>query len=52
MLVEVCPKLRICFDIFQNIFELQSLEDKSLSRLWEYNCFDFLNSMISLFRRV
>ena len=33
MLVEDCPILRICFDVFQKVFELQSLEDKSLSRL-------------------
>ena len=33
MLVEVCPIIRICFDVFQKVFELPSLEDESLSRL-------------------
>ena len=33
MLVDVCPILRIGFDVFQKVFKLQSLEDKSLSRL-------------------
>ena len=33
MLVEDCPILRTCFDVFQNVFELQSLEDKRLSKL-------------------
>ena len=33
MLVEFCPILRICIDVFQKVFDLQSLEDKSLTIL-------------------
>ena len=33
ILVESRPKFMICFVVFQNVFELQSPGDKSLSRL-------------------
>ena len=47
-------KFKIFFDVLQNVFELQSPEDKRLSRLLCYDCFDFLSSLITfkLFRRV
>ena len=33
ILVESLHKFKMCFDVFQNVFELQSPEDKSFSRL-------------------
>ena len=51
-LVEVLLLLKICFKVFQNVFELQSSEESSLSSFSTYSCLDFLNSLITVLRSV
>ena len=51
-IVEVLPLSKNCFEVFQNVYELQSSEESSLSSFLKYSCFDFLNSLITVLRSV
>ena len=36
-LVEILPLSNVCFEVFQNVLELQSSEERSLSSLFEFS---------------
>ena len=50
--VKVLPLLKNCFEVFQNVFELQSSEESSLTSFSKYSCLYFLNSLITVLRSV